>query len=87
MFSPDCQTSYPKGIFGFPLDIPMHYQGNFGELRPNVFMLVLILNTTARGLKVYAVADGYVSKIKISTLWKRKAIYITHLTGIQFIVI
>jgi murein DD-endopeptidase MepM/ murein hydrolase activator NlpD len=76
------QTQYPQDYFGFPLDIPMQLSGNFGELRPNHFHAGFDFKTLQReGLKVYAVADGYVSRIKISTFGNGKAIYITHLNG------
>jgi murein DD-endopeptidase MepM/ murein hydrolase activator NlpD len=78
----NAQTSYPKEYFGFPLDIPMQLSGNFGELRPNHFHAGFDFKTQQReGLKVYAVADGYVSRIKISSFGNGKAIYITHPNG------
>ena len=62
------QVEYPKDYFRSPLDIPMQLSGNFGELRPNHFHAGFDLRTQQKeGLKVYAVADGYVSRIKIST--------------------
>ena len=76
------QTDYPKDYFRSPLDIPMQLSGNFGELRPNHFHAGFDLKTLQKeGLKVYAVADGYVSRIKISTFGNGKAIYITHPNG------
>ena len=76
------QTDYPKDYFRSPLDIPMQLSGNFGELRPNHFHAGFDLKTLQKeGLKVYAVADGYVSRIKISTFGNGKAIYITHSNG------
>ena len=76
------QNQYPKDYFSPPLDIPMQLSGNFGELRPNHFHAGFDLKTNQReGLKVYAVADGYVSRIKISTFGNGKCIYITHPNG------
>lgn len=76
------QTEYPKDYFRSPLDIPMQLSGNFGELRPNHFHAGFDLKTLQReGLKVYAVADGYISRIKISTFGNGKTIYITHPNG------
>jgi hypothetical protein len=76
------QNDYPKDYFRSPLDIPMQLSGNFGELRPNHFHAGFDLKTLQReGLSVYAVADGYVSRIKISTFGNGKAIYITHPNG------
>lgn len=76
------QTDYPKDYFRPPLDIPMQLSGNFGELRPNHFHAGFDLKTMQReGLEVHAVADGYVSRIKISTFGNGKTIYITHSNG------
>ena len=76
------QAQYPKDYFDPPLDIPMQLSGNFGELRPNHFHAGFDLKTNQReGLNVYAVADGYVSRIKISTFGNGKCIYITHPNG------
>lgn len=76
------QTAYPKDYFSPPLDIPMELSGNFGELRPNHFHAGFDFKTLQKeGLNVYAVADGYVSRIKISTFGNGKAIYITHPNG------
>lgn len=76
------QTQYPKDYFRPPLDIPMQLSGNFGELRPNHFHAGFDLKTNQReGLSVHAIADGYVSRIKISTFGNGKCIYITHPNG------
>ena len=76
------QIEYPKDYFDPPLDIPMQLSGNFGELRPNHFHAGFDLKTMQKeGLEVHAVADGYVSRIKISTFGNGKAIYITHPNG------
>ena len=76
------QTSYPKDYFGAPLDIPIQLSGNFGELRPNHFHAGFDYKTQKKeGLNVFATAEGYVSRIKISTFGYGKAIYITHPNG------
>ncbi|MFV5695085.1 M23 family metallopeptidase [Flavobacterium sp. LB3P122] len=76
------QGDYPKDYFSAPLDVPMQLSGNFGELRPNHFHAGFDLKTLQKeGLKVYAVADGYISRIKISTFGNGKCIYITHPNG------
>lgn len=60
----------------------MQLSGNFGELRPNHFHAGFDLKTNQKeGLNVYAAADGYVSRIKISTFGNGKCIYITHPNG------
>lgn len=76
------QTEYPKDYFGLPMDIPVSLSGNFGELRPNHFHAGFDFKTLQKeGIDVHAVADGYVSRIKISTFGNGKAIYITHPNG------
>jgi murein DD-endopeptidase MepM/ murein hydrolase activator NlpD len=76
------QNSYPKDYFQSPLNIPMQLAGNFGELRPNHFHAGFDFKTQQKeGLPVFAVGDGYISRIKISTYGYGKAIYITHPNG------
>jgi murein DD-endopeptidase MepM/ murein hydrolase activator NlpD len=76
------QNNFPRDYFSPPLDIPMQLSGNFGELRPNHFHAGFDFKTQQKeGLKVYAVAEGYVSRIKISTFGNGKTIYITHPNG------
>jgi hypothetical protein len=56
--------------------------GNFGELRPNHIHSGFDFKTQQKeGFNVYAAADGYVSRIKISQVGYGKAIYITHPNG------
>lgn len=76
------QAEYPKDYFRSPLNIPIQLSGNFGELRSNHFHAGFDMRTQQRqGLNVYAVADGYVSRIKISTFGNGKTIYINHPNG------
>jgi hypothetical protein len=82
LYITQAQSQYPKDYFRLPLDIPMQLSGNFGELRPNHFHAGFDFKTNQReGLNVYAAADGYISRIKISTAGYGKAIYITHPNG------
>ena len=74
--------SLPKGYFRNPLDIPIQLAANFGELRPNHFHMGFDIRTNQReNLRVYAAADGYVSKVKIERYGFGQAIYITHPNG------
>jgi len=76
------QKNYPKDHFISPLEIPLHLSGNFGELRNNHFHSGLDFKTQQKeGLKVFASADGYVSRIKVSAWGYGKALYITHPNG------
>ena len=76
------QDSYPKNYFKSPLDIPLQLSGNFGELRTNHFHAGLDFRTQQKeGFNVYAAAEGYISRIKISSYGYGKAIYVTHPNG------
>ena len=76
------QKKYPKNYFRSPLDIPIVLSGTFGELRSNHFHAGMDIKTQRRnGLKVYATADGYVSRIKVALWGYGKVIYITHPNG------
>jgi murein DD-endopeptidase MepM/ murein hydrolase activator NlpD len=75
------QTDYPTDFIS-PLSIPLDFSGSFGELRSNHFHSGLDMKTNSQqGLDVFAVADGYISRIKISSYGYGKAIYITHPNG------
>ncbi|MGZ3903914.1 MAG: M23 family metallopeptidase [Bacteroidia bacterium] len=67
----------------FPLDGIPSLTGNYAEIRPNHFHAGLDFKTDPKkNLPVYAVADGYVSRIKVSTHGYGKAIYVTHSNGL-----
>jgi len=62
-----------------PLEIPLHYSGTYGELRPNHFHAGVDLKTQGReGFPVYAVEDGFLSRIKVDTGSYGKVIYLDH---------
>lgn len=78
----NAQSNYPQDYFKNPLDITLVLSGTFGELRSSHFHAGLDIKTKQKqGLKVYASAEGYVSRIKISHYGYGKAIYITHPNG------
>ena len=78
----DTIPMYPKGDFRSPLDIPLILSGSFGEPRRSHFHNGLDIRTQEKeGLNVYAVADGYVSRINVSPGGYGNALYITHLNG------
>ena len=65
-----------------PLDIPLVLSGTFAELRGNHFHGGIDIKTQGRsGLKVYSVADGYVSRIAVSPYGYGNAMYIRHPEG------
>ena len=76
------KTKYPKDYFRSPLDVPLHLAGNFGELRNNHFHAGIDIKTGGvEGKKVYASADGYVSRIKVEHKGYGKIVYIDHPNG------
>ena len=76
------KVNYPQGDFINPLDIPLSLAGNFGELRSNHFHSGFDFRTNGEeGYLVRAVADGYVSRIKVSAYGYGNALYITHQNG------
>lgn len=76
------QTNYPSNYFDSPVHIKISLVGNFGEIRPNHFHAGFDIKTNSKeGLPVYAAADGYISRIKISPYGYGKALYITHPNG------
>ncbi len=65
-----------------PLDIPMMLSATFGELRPGHFHAGLDMKTKAQtGLKVRAIGDGYIYRIKIQRGGYGKTVYIKHPGG------
>jgi len=76
------QENYPQDAFRSPLDIPIVLAGTFGELRSNHFHSGIDIKTQQReGLKAYAVAEGMITRIKISLWGYGKVIYIAHPNG------
>lgn len=69
-------------IYSAPLNIPLLLAGNFGELRSDHFHSGLDIKTKhQQGLKVFAIVEGYVSRIKISHWGYGKALYVNHYNG------
>lgn len=76
------QGKYPTDVFRAPMDIPIILSGTFGELRSNHFHSGIDIKTEQRqGVPVLAIADGTVSRIKISHWGYGKALYIAHPNG------
>lgn len=78
-----CGTGlFAQDDFCKPMDIPLYLSGNFGELRSSHFHSGLDIKTGGvEGEKVYAVEDGFVSRIKVSPYGYGKALYIEHPSG------
>ena len=65
-----------------PLDIPLVLSGTFAELRGNHFHGGIDIKTQGRsGLKIGAVADGYVSRVAVSPYGYGNALYLRHPEG------
>jgi murein DD-endopeptidase MepM/ murein hydrolase activator NlpD len=76
------QSKYPKNYFRSPVDFPIMLAGGFADIRMNHFHSGIDVRTGGEeGKPVYAIADGYVSRINISSGGFGKAIYITHPNG------
>jgi len=68
--------------FSYPLDREVVITGNYGEIRPNHFHAGLDFSTDpAANLPIKSVGDGYVSRIKISSVGYGRVLYITHPNG------
>jgi murein DD-endopeptidase MepM/ murein hydrolase activator NlpD len=82
LVSGTAQKSIPKDYFRAPIDIPLYLSGNFGELRSNHFHAGIDIKTMGvTGHKVYASAEGYISRIKIEAAGYGNTLYITHPAG------
>lgn len=80
--SPFIGLGQTKPTLPSPVEIPLILAGTFGELRSNHFHSGIDIKTQQRqGIKAIAIADGYVSRIKISEWGYGKALYITHTNG------
>mgnify|MGYP000474372297 CR=1 FL=1 len=72
-------TSTIAQDYSAPLNFRMLLSGTFGELRGNHFHAGIDIKTEGvEGQKVYSIADGYISRIKVSTWGYGKVLYITH---------
>ena len=79
IFTLNAQSIYPIDFFASPVDIKMSIAGTFGELRTNHFHAGIDIKTEGvEGQEVRAIADGYISRIKVSSWGYGKAIYLTH---------
>jgi len=71
-----------KGYYAAPVKIPMLLSASFAELRSNHFHSGIDIKTQAViGIPVYAVADGFVSRILVSPTGYGNALYIDHYNG------
>lgn len=74
--------SYPQNYFSLPVDFDVFLSGTFGELRSNHFHSGIDIRTGGvEGKHILATADGYISRINLSTKGYGNALYITHPNG------
>jgi hypothetical protein len=68
--------------FASPFDFPLLLAGNFGELRANHFHGGLDIKTQGvEGKPIYAIEEGYVSRVSIAPNGYGNALYVTHPNG------
>jgi len=73
---------YPKTDFRMPLELSPSLSGSFGEIRPGHFHSGSDFRTNQReGYPVYAVSDGYVSRLRVQIGGFGNAVYISHPNG------
>lgn len=83
------QSYQPKDIdfenldLAAPMEIPLILSGNFGEMRGNHFHTGLDIKTKGTtGHKIFAIEEGYISRVRISPWGYGKAIYVDHPNGL-----
>ena len=75
------KKNYP--VYPYPVKIPIYLSATFGELRNNAFHAGVDIKTNGKtGYRVYAVADGYVSRIGVSPYGYGNAPRTTGETGV-----
>lgn len=76
-------NKYPLVDFRSPLNIlPPALSGSFGEIRGNHFHSGIDFRTNQReGYPVYAIADGYISRLRVQNSGFGQALYISHPNG------
>lgn len=75
--------SYPTDYFTSPMEGNLQLSGTYAELRAGHFHSGIDIRTGGKeGLPVYACADGYVVRVRISPYGFGKAIYINHPNGL-----
>jgi len=82
-FATDNANKYPQDYFRSPVDRSIFLSGTFGELRPNHFHAGIDIkaHNGKVGQPLLAAADGYVSRIKISSGGYGNVLYLKHPNG------
>ena len=74
------KRQYPQDYFRAPVNSTLRLSGTFGELRSNHFHSGIDIKGYV-GQPLYAIADGYVARIKIQAGGYGKVLYINHPNG------
>ncbi len=76
------QGVYPQNYFRSPIDFRILLSATFGELRSDHFHTGIDIKTRGvEGANIYASADAYVSRVRVSAFGTGKTIYLTHPNG------
>lgn len=78
----NAQAGFPQDYFRSPIDFTPSLSGTFAEIRTGHFHSGIDYRTQGvEGKPIYAAANGFVSRIRISPVGFGKAIYIEHPNG------
>lgn len=82
VFFSDAQEVIEQDYFRSPLDGVLDISGSFCEIRSDHFHADIDIRTGGEvGKEVYAIADGYVSRVLINLYGYGKALFIKHDNG------
>lgn len=76
-------STFPTDYFAKPVKATIRLSGTFGELRPNHFHSGIDIKPAngGSGQPIYAAADGYVERVKVSPGGYGNALYFKHTNG------
>lgn len=82
-FSFSDKKDYPQDYFRSPVNTPIKLSGTFGELRPNHLHAGIDIKAYGgkTGQPILAVAEGYVSRVKVQSGGYGNVLYIAHPNG------
>jgi murein DD-endopeptidase MepM/ murein hydrolase activator NlpD len=71
-----------QGNWALPMDAPVELSAGFGDLRPNHFHMGIDIRTGGKiNLPIYACDEGFVSRIRVSSLGYGWVLYVQHPNG------
>ncbi|MEL6639091.1 MAG: M23 family metallopeptidase, partial [Bacteroidota bacterium] len=76
-------SQYPLDFFRSPVDRTIRLSGTFGELRPNHLHAGIDIKAYRGkvGQRIYAAAEGYVSRVKVQSGGYGNVLYLAHPNG------